>query len=89
MFCLLGACAVHSWRVGAWAPLKLAPRQHLYLYELQVVSEKRLASAAAEAQAAQRAEQLELQAEINSLAARLAAETRQRQELETEVGFLD
>lgn len=55
------------------------------LYELQVVSEKRLAAAAAEAQAALRAEHLELQAEITSLAAKLAAETRKRQEFETEV----
>jgi hypothetical protein len=55
------------------------------LYEAQVVSEKRLAAAAAQAQAALRAERLELQAEIISLAAKLAAEARQRQELETEV----
>lgn len=59
------------------------------LYELQAVSEKRLAAAAAEAQAALRAERLELQSEINSIAAKLAAEARQRQELETEVTELE
>lgn len=57
------------------------------LYELRVVSEKRLAAAAAEGQAALRAEHLELQGEITSLAAKLAAETRKRQEFETEVGM--
>lgn len=50
-----------------------------------MVSEKRLAAAAAEAQAALRAEHLEMQAEITNLAAKLAAETRKRQEYETEV----
>lgn len=59
------------------------------LYELQVVSEKRLLAAAAEGRAALQAERLELQAEIISLSAKLAAEARQRQELETEVTELE